>query len=318
MGHLHSAVKKPIRSKLIVVLVITLFTMIVQVVGAYLSNSVALLADAGHMFTDVTGLAISVVAISLATKAVTDRQSFGWFRLEILAAAFNAILLLGLGAFITYQAIIRWNSVTQIEVVPMIVFASIGLLANLIGLTLLRADSKESLNVKGAYLEVLSDTFGSFAVIISAIIIALTGWERADIIASLLVVALIVPRAGQLLRESASVLLQSTPKNIDVAHVSDHLLSMSEVKEIHDLHVWTLTSGMPVLSVHVVVRDSVFEQGRSGEILQQLGKCLSHHFDVDHCTFQLEPLGHKANERVIHETITGRPLSTAVPPSGST
>lgn len=300
MGHSHSAVKKTIRSKLILVLLITLFSMIIQVFGAYLSNSVALLADAGHMFTDITGLAISILAISLATKAVTDRQSFGWFRLEIFAAAFNAVLLLGLGVFISYQAIIRWNSVTQIEAVPMIVFAGVGLLANLVGLVLLRADSKESLNVKGAYLEVLSDTFGSIAVIISAIIIALTGWERADIIASLLVLALIVPRAGQLFRESASVLLQSTPKDIDVNHISDHLLSISEVHEIHDLHVWTLTSRMPVLSVHVVVSDSVFEQGRPSEILDKLGECLSHHFEVDHCTLQLEPLGHKAHERVIH------------------
>jgi cobalt-zinc-cadmium efflux system protein len=300
VGHSHGTAKKTIRSKLIVVLIITLFSMIAQVIGAYLSNSVALLADAGHMFTDVTGLAISIVAISLATKAVTDRQSFGWFRLEIFAAAFNAMLLLGLGVFITYQGIVRWNSATEIEAVPMIVFACIGLLANLVGITLLRADSKENLNVKGAYLEVLSDTFGSVAVIISAIIIALTGWERADIIASLFVVALIVPRAVQLLRESASVLLQSTPRDIDVVHISDHLLAIPEVQEIHDLHVWTLTSRMPVLSVHVVVSDSVFEQGRTGEILDKLGDCLGEHFEVDHCTFQLEPLGHKAHERVIH------------------
>jgi cobalt-zinc-cadmium efflux system protein len=182
----------------------------------------------------------------------------------------------------------------------MLAFAAVGLVANLIGLYLLRSGSKESLNVKGAYLEVLGDTLGSAAVILAALVIALTGWERADIVASVLVALMILPRTWTLLREATDVLLEAVPKGTDLAAIRRHIIETPGVVDAHDLHVWTLTSGMPVLSVHVVVQDEVLASNEGGRVLDALGECLAHHFDVEHCTFQLEPIGHADHEHAAH------------------
>ena len=178
----------------------------------------------------------------------------------------------------------------------MLAFASIGLVANAVALWLLREGSQQSLNVKGAYLEVLGDLLGSVAVIAAAATIALSGWLRADAVASVAVALMILPRTWTLLREAVDVLLEATPKGIDLAEVRQHIQETPGVIDAHDLHVWTLTSGMPVLSVHVVVDDSVIDEGQSGTVLDALGVCLGSHFDVEHCTFQLEPVGHAEHE----------------------
>ncbi len=208
----------------------------------------------------------------------------------------NAVLLLAVAVFILVEAWQRWSDPPEVEGGLMLVFASVGLAANLAGLLILRSGSRTSLNVKGAYLEVFGDTLGSLAVIAAALMIALTGWERADVIASVAVALMILPRTWTLLREAVDVLLEAAPKGMDVAQVRAHLLATPGVIDAHDLHVWTLTSGVPVLSVHVVVADEVLARGGGGQVLDALGDCLADHFDVEHCTFQLEPAGHAGHE----------------------
>jgi cobalt-zinc-cadmium efflux system protein len=289
------------RKRLLIVLALTGTVLVAEVVGALMTGSLALLADAGHMFTDVAGILLAVMAVTFAAKPADLRRTFGYYRLEILAAVVNAVLLFGVAVLILNEAWHRWQDPPPVESGLMIVFASVGLIANLIGLLVLRAGSKESLNVKGAYLEVLGDTLGSVAVIAAAVVIAATGWLGADPAASVLVALMILPRTWALLREAVDVLLQAAPAGMDLAVVRDHILETPGVVDAHDLHAWTLTSGMPVLSVHVVVDDTVLADGSGGEILDALGECLHEHFDVDHCTFQLEPAGHGAHERDLHQ-----------------
>lgn len=288
------------RSRMLVVLGLTSIVLVAEVVGGLITGSLALLADAGHMFTDVAGITLAILAVTFASRPATATRTYGYYRLEILAAVINAVLLFGVAIFILVEAWRRWAEPPQIEGGLMLAFASVGLVANVIGLLLLRRGSQASLNVKGAYLEVLGDTFGSAAVIIAAVVIALTGWERADIVASVLVAAMILPRTWTLLREAVDVLLEAVPKGTDLTAIRQHILDTPGVIDAHDLHVWTLTSGMPVLSVHVVVRDEVLADNEGGLVLDALGECLAHHFDVEHCTFQLEPIGHADHEPAAH------------------
>ncbi len=288
------------RSRMLVVLGLTSIVLVAEVIGGLITGSLALLADAGHMFTDVAGITLAILAVTFASRPATATRTYGYYRLEILAAVINAVLLFGVAIFILVEAWRRWAEPPQIEGGLMLAFASVGLVANVIGLLLLRRGSQASLNVKGAYLEVLGDTFGSAAVIIAAVVIALTGWERADIVASVLVAAMILPRTWTLLREAVDVLLEAVPKGTDLTAIRQHILDTPGVVDAHDLHVWTLTSGMPVLSVHVVVRDEVLADNEGGLVLDALGECLAHHFDVEHCTFQLEPIGHAAHEPAAH------------------
>lgn len=288
------------RSRMLVVLGLTSIVLVAEVIGGLITGSLALLADAGHMFTDVAGITLAILAVTFASRPATATRTYGYYRLEILAAVINAVLLFGVAIFILVEAWRRWAEPPQIEGGLMLAFASVGLVANVIGLLLLRRGSQASLNVKGAYLEVLGDTFGSAAVIIAAVVIALTGWERADIVASVLVAAMILPRTWTLLREAVDVLLEAVPKGTDLTAIRQHILDTPGVVDAHDLHVWTLTSGMPVLSVHVVVRDEVLADNEGGLVLDALGECLAHHFDVEHCTFQLEPIGHADHEPAAH------------------
>jgi cobalt-zinc-cadmium efflux system protein len=284
------------RRQLLMALGITTLVLIAEVIGGIVTGSLALLADAGHMFTDVAGITLAILAVTFASRPATPERTYGFYRLEILAAVINAVLLFGVAVFILFEAWQRWTDPPEVHGGLMLVFATVGLAANVVGLLLLRSGSKSSLNVKGAYLEVLGDTLGSLAVIVAAIVITLTGWERADVVASVLVALMILPRTWSLLREATDVLLEAAPKGTDVAEIRAHLLETPGVLDAHDLHVWTLTSGIPVLSVHVVVADEVITGGTGGEVLDALSECLADHFDVDHCTFQLEPVGHADHE----------------------
>ena len=230
----------------------------------YLTGSLALLADAGHMFTDVAGLLLAVLAITFAALPATPQRTFGYYRLEILAAVINAVLLFGVAVWILVEAVRRWANPPDVEGGLMLVFATIGLVANIAGLLILRRGAEHSLNVKGAYLEVLGDLLGSVAVIVAAIVIATSGWLRADPLASILVALLILPRTWTLLREAIDVLLEATPKNVDMDAVRQHILETEGVLDAHDLHAWTITSGMPVLSAHVVVTDHALADGGAG------------------------------------------------------
>ena len=288
------------RGRLVAVLGLTAAVLVVEVIGSVLTGSLALLADAGHMATDVAGILLAVLAVTFAARPATPARTFGYYRLEILAAVVNAVLLFGVALVILVEAWRRWSEPPPVEGGPMLVFALVGLVANLAGLLLLRSGAAESLNVRGAYLEVLGDLMGSAAVIVAAVVIALTGWQRADVVASVLVAAMILPRTWSLLREAVDVLLEAAPRGVDLAQVREHILATPGVLDAHDLHAWTITSGMPVLSVHVVVADEALADGGGGRVLDQLGGCLAEHFDVEHCTFQLEPAGHVDHEGRTH------------------
>jgi len=288
------------RGRLLVVLAITVVVLVVEVVGAAVTGSLALLADAGHMLTDVAGILLAVLAVTFASRPPTSNRTFGYYRLEILAAVVNAVLLFAVAVFILVEAQQRWSAPPEVEGGLMLAFALVGLVANLAGLLILRSGSKESLNVRGAYLEVLGDLLGSAAVIAAAVLIATTGWERADVVASVAVALMILPRTWSLLREAVDVLLEAAPKDVDLTEVRRHILGTDGVVGVHDLHAWTLTSGMPVLSAHVVVTDAALADGGAARVLDALGECLADHFTVEHCTFQLEPPSHAGHEFHTH------------------
>ena len=303
MGHDHShgnGVQH--RSRLVVVLGLALTVLVVEAVAAWITGSLALLADAGHMLGDAFGVAMALAAISVAQVGGRpgSRRSFGYHRTEILAAALNGLILLALSIWVAVSAVQRFGDAPKIDGGLMMAAGIVGLVINTIGIRLLRAGAKESLNVRGAYLEVVGDALGSVAVIAAAILITTMGWYLADPIASLLIAAMIVPRAVSLLRDVAEVLLESTPKDVDLEELRAHMRAMDGVKDVHDLHVWTITSGMPVMSAHVVVEDSVTHMGQAEVVLERLRCCLADHFDVEHSTFQIEPAGHFDKEQHLH------------------
>jgi cobalt-zinc-cadmium efflux system protein len=300
-GHSHGApvtgtAAAAYRGRLRIALGITITVMVVEVVGGLLADSLALIADAAHMATDALGLGMALLAIHFANRPATGNRTFGYARAEILAALANCLLLLGVGGYVLYEAIQRFVTPADTEGGLTIVFGLIGLVANMISLTLLVRGQKESLNVRGAFLEVAADALGSLAVIISAVVILTTGWQAADPVASLAIGLMIVPRTLKLLRETLEVLLESAPKDVDMQDVRAHILALDGVEDVHDLHAWTITSGMPVLSAHVVVRSDVLNAIGNEKMLHELQGCLGDHFDVEHCTFQLEPRGHAEHE----------------------
>ncbi|MET4646075.1 cation diffusion facilitator family transporter [Streptomyces sp. NBC_01724] len=284
------------KGRLRVALCITLTVMVLEIVGGLLSDSLALIADAAHMATDALGLGMALLAIHVANKPAGLHLTFGYARAEILAALANCLLLLGVGGYLLFEAVERFITPTETRGGLTIVFALLGLVANMISLSLLMRGQKESLNVRGAYLEVLADTLGSVTVLVSASIILTTGWQAADPIASLLIGLMIVPRTVKLLRETLDVLLESAPKGVDMGEVRAHITALPGVLDVHDLHAWTITSGMPVLSAHVVVHQELLDSVGHEKLLHELQGCLGVHFDVEHCTFQLEPIGHAEHE----------------------
>jgi cobalt-zinc-cadmium efflux system protein len=282
------------RRLLAISLGITTIVMVVQIVGSILSGSLALLADAAHMFTDAAALVIALIASSVAARPADDRRTFGYQRAEVLGALVNGVILIVLAVWVAVEAIQRLAQPGDVEIAGglMLIVAIVGLVANAAAMWLLSAAQRTSINVRGAYLEVLGDMLGSAAVIVAAIVVLATGWVQAAAVASLLIAAMIVPRAIGLLREVVSVLTESTPENVHVREIRDHIVSTPGVVDVHDVHVWQLTRGAPVFTAHVVVDPETLRSGRSGALLEELQGCLSTHFDVEHSTFQLEPAGH--------------------------
>ena len=284
------------RKRLIIVLSITASIFLVQVVGAILSQSLALLADAGHMLTDATGVAVALIASVIATLPATSKRTFGFLRVEVLAALANGIILGVISVFIFIEAIRRFGTEVEIHSEVMLIAAVIGAVANLISLLVLQSGQKESLNVRGAYLEVLGDLLGSVAVIIAGVIILITGWNWVDQVASIVIALLIFPRAISLLKDVVNVLLEATPKNVDLEQARAHMLSVPGVKVVHDMHAWTITSGVNAFSAHVVISDEAFASRSYHDTLDELHACLGEHFDTDHCTLQLESASHAEHE----------------------
>ena len=286
------------RRLLAISLALTATVMVVQIVGAVLSGSLALLADAAHMFTDAAALVIALIASTVAARPANDRRTFGYQRVEVFGALINGVILIVLSGWVAFEGISRLLSPGETEVAGglMLVVAIVGLVANGVAMWLLSSAQRRSINVRGAYLEVLGDLIGSAAVIVAAVVIVATGWYQADAIASLFIAAMIIPRAIGLLREVGSVLAESAPKGTHVREIREHILATPGVVDVHDVHVWQLTRGAPVFTAHVVVDDAALADGRAGGILSTLQTCLSEHFDVEHSTFQLEPAGHVEHE----------------------
>lgn len=284
--------------KLALVLGLMLVVAVVQVTGAAFSGSLALLADAGHTVTDSFGIALALAAVWIAARPATSKRTFGFQRAEILAAAVNAIVLFALCAFIVVEAVDRLRDPAEVSGLGMVVVAAFGLVMNIVAMVVLRSGAKESLNVKGAYLEVMSDALASVGVIVGGLIVWLTGWQQADTLVSLGIAAIIVPRAWALLKEAVHILLEATPKGMDLSEVREHLMNHPAVIDVHDLHAWTITSGVPVMSAHVVVSEDDLRD--SGRMLDELHECLTGHFDVEHSTLQLEPPGHADHEGARH------------------
>jgi cobalt-zinc-cadmium efflux system protein len=301
MSHVDRSPAGAHRGRLLAVLLIGLAVLVVEVVGGLLTGSLALLADAGHMLSDVAGLSLALLAIWFAGRPATPGRTFGWYRAEILAAVVNAVLLLGVAVLVLAEAWRRLQDPPEVAGGAMLAVAVVGLAANTVSLLLLRRGQAESLNLRGAYLEVLGDLLGSVAVIVAAAVIALTGQRAADPIASALIGLLILPRTWKLLREAVDVLLEATPAGLDLEEVRRHIREAPGVVDCHDLHAWTITSGQPVLSAHVVVSEEVLAEGHGGRVLDALCSCLGAHFDLEHCTFQLESPSHRGHESPVHE-----------------
>ena len=290
------------RSRLIIALAITAVVFVAEVIGAVVTGSLALLSDAAHMLVDTSGLLIALIASILITRPPSARRTWGFQRAEVIAASAQSVLLLAAGVFIAIEAVKRLMEPPQIQDDLLVIFGVVGLLGNVACLVVLMSARRKSMNLKAAFLDVVADTLGSIAVIVAAIVILTTGFTQADPIAAILIGALIVPRALVLLRETMSVLLETTPKGIDLDLLREHFLDLDHVRDVHDLHVTQIATGLPVLTAHVVVDDECFRDGHAPKMLDQLQACVAAHFPVsiEHSTFQLEPAGHGAHEHPTH------------------
>ncbi|MGW7682918.1 cation diffusion facilitator family transporter [Kribbella sp. NPDC054772] len=299
-GHGHPTATGEHRRALIGALIASLAILVVEVVGAMVSGSLALLADAGHVVADSSGVALALAAATLAARPPSGRRTFGWARAEILAAAANGLILTGMGLYVLVQGVRRLVEPGQVEAGSMGMFALVGLLGNLVALALLFRARGASLNLRGAFLEVATDTAASVGVLIAAIVIATTGFVRADALVSVAIGLLILPRAVRLLRDAVHILLEAAPGDIDLDELRRNIETVEHVTEVHDLHVTTVTSGQPVLSAHVVVEETCFQDGYAPRLLDQLQARVRKDFDVEHATFQLEPSGHVRHEQPQH------------------
>jgi cobalt-zinc-cadmium efflux system protein len=262
--------------------------MVVEAAAALMTGSLALLSDAGHMFTDVLGIAMALAAITAAGRAATDsHRTFGLYRLEVLAALANAALLTLVAGFVLVQAVRRFTDPPEVPAGAMLVVAFGGLVINVIAFGLLRAGAKESINVRGAYLEVVGDLLGSVGVIVAAGIIAVTGWSYADPIAAVIVALMILPRTFGLGRSAVRILVQAAPEHLDITAVRARLAAVPGVCDVHDLHVWTLTSGMDVASAHL----SLEPAAELAAVLDTAREALHDDFHIEHATLQVEPVG---------------------------
>ena len=270
--------------------------MFAEIVGGLITGSLALLADAAHMLTDVGGLALALLAIHFAAREATPKRTYGYLRMEVLSALTNAVVLLLLTVYILYEAYKRFISPPEVLSGPMLAVAIVGLVVNLISMRLLAAGSSESVNVKGAYFEVLSDMLGSIGVIVAALLMMWKGWWLADPIIGAGIGLFIVPRTWVLLKQVTHILLEGTPPNVDVTVLERKLANIQGVLSVHDLHVWTITSGFDAMSCHVLVEDLSLHR----KVLQEARRIMKDEFGIDHVTIQVEDEALRASEMVLH------------------
>jgi cobalt-zinc-cadmium efflux system protein len=299
-GHAHGVSAGADRRYLLIALLLLAVFMLAEVIVALVSGSLALLSDAGHMLSDVGAIGAALWAIRLAARPAAGAWTFGWKRAEILSAAGNGITLLVVAGIVTVEAITRLIHPPQVDGGPVVAVATAGIAVNIAAAWVLARASRSSLNVQGAFRHVLTDLYGFIGTVIAGIVILATGWTQADAIASLIVVALMLKAAWELLAASGRILLEAAPKTMNLDDVRAHLLATEHVRDLHDLHAWTVTSSLPALSAHIVIDDACFTEGCVPRLLDQLQGCLAGHFDVEHSTFQLEAAAHASHEPGTH------------------
>jgi cobalt-zinc-cadmium efflux system protein len=278
------------RTKLAIVFTITAGIVVAQAVGAWVTGSLALLTDTAHALTDASGLLVALVAGTLMLRPPTGTRSWGYRRIEVIAALAQATLLLVVGAYTAVEGVRRLVDPPEVPAGELLVFGVIGLVANVIAIAVLASGRAANFNMRAAFLEVLNDALGSVGVIIAAIVISTTGYLQADAIAGLFIAALIVPRALRLMRETSSVLMEFAPEGLDLDEVREHILTVEHVLDVHDLHASTVATGLPTFTAHVVVDEECFVDGHAAEVLAQVKECVAEHFDVaiHHSTIQIE------------------------------
>ena len=291
MSHSHSPAAGN-KKKLAFVFGLTLFYLIAEVIGGILTHSLALLADAGHMLTDVAGLGLALFAIRFAERPATPERTYGYYRVEILAAVVNAVVLLGISLYVLYEALERFRNPPEVQSKAMLLVAVIGLVINIAGILILREGSQASLNMKGAYFEVLSDMLTSIGVIIAGVVMLTTGWYYADPLISAGIGFFIFPRTWMLLKEAVGVLLEGTPADVNPTALREAIGKVTGVTGVHDLHVWSLTSGVNAMSVHAVLADDA----KHDDVLAAVRECVTHDFKIGHATVQVESKGCAENE----------------------
>ena len=285
-AHSHHSMANANQRRLLIALAITALMTLVELAGGLMSNSLALLGDAGHMFTDTLALGLSVVALSLAKRPASQTRTYGFHRAEVLAALANGTILLLICGFIFYEAYQRFVEPPEVRGGVMLGVAAVGLLANLIGVLILRSASRDNLNVKGAFLHMWGDTVSSAGVIVAAVIILVADWTIVDPIVSIFVGLLILRGAVGLVLESNDILLEAVPKHLDVARVSSAIKEIEGVRDVHDVHLWTITSGIYALSCHLLIEDRMVSA--SGHIVEEVNEVLNQRFGIGHSTLQLE------------------------------
>jgi len=284
-NHSHAVSANRNETTLWIALGLTSTFLIAEVIAGLMLNSLALLADAAHMFTDAAALGVSLAAVRIARRPADSRRTYGYYRFEILAAAFNALLLFAVAIYILYEAWQRFNSAAEVQPTGMLVVAVLGLLINLISMWLLSSGKDESLNLKGAYLEVWSDMLGSLGVIAAAVLIRYTGWVWLDTLVAVGIGLWVLPRTWILLKDTLNILLEGVPEGVDLAKVEQALRATPGVTDLHDLHIWALTSGKHSLTSHIVYDRSAVD---GDQLLVVLRAVLSREFGVHHVTLQLE------------------------------
>ncbi len=289
------------KRRLLIVLSIYATIIVAQIVGAIVTNSLALAAEAMHMAVDASGILIALIATVLATRAATKRRSYGLMRAEIVAVLINCLLLFGLGGFILFEAVERWFNPSDVAGGGVIVFAIIGLIGAATSLIILNRGAKESLNVKAAFLEVMSDGIGAAAIIISGILNVTLGWNRGDAIAAAAIGVIILPRAFVLLKQAINLIMQGVPQGIDLDEVRGAIVDAKGVEAVHSLHVWGLTSGVAVMSAHVVPT----AEAEHAPLLDELTAAMRERFGIEHCTFQLEERAHLEHEGLLNRELAG-------------
>lgn len=296
MGHNHGPSEAEagqpadFRRKLWIAFGITATIVVAQAVGSVVTGSLALLTDTAHAITDASGLLVALIAATLTLRPATAKRTWGFKRIEVLAALGQATLLLAVGLYTAVEGVRRLFEPPEVPAGELLIFGIIGLSANIVAILVLSSSRGANFNMRAAFLEVLNDALGSLGVIVAAIVIATTGFMQADALAGLVIAALIVPRAFTLMRETTSVLMEFTPKGLDLDSVREHILELDHVAEVHDLHASTVATGLPTITAHIVVEDECFRDGHAAEVLSAVKSCVAEHFDVSvpHSTFQIE------------------------------